>query len=217
MMQYISKQPQAIAIKEKWRTCCPSQGAAACPCLQVDQSRSKSKWIFPKTAVAPNHPYIDGIFLAINHPAIGDPPLMESPSHSNRSSFGDSHPSQAEVHLSQLFFEKDTEPYARQRDAQVLRMAQVPSSWFCRSGWWWLTMVDDGWWWLMFRYFNYFRSGIWRRMEPPSHPSTITSVSQHARLCCVMFFWFQHPAAWIAFMAFCPNLQENGVHVVALL
>lgn len=29
-----------------------------------------------------------------------------------------------EVHLSHVFFEKDTEPYARQRDAQVLRMAE---------------------------------------------------------------------------------------------
>ena len=35
---------------------------------------------------------------------------------------------QDEVHLSHVFFEKDTEPYARQRDAQVLRMAEVPSS-----------------------------------------------------------------------------------------
>ena len=33
---------------------------------------------------------------------------------------------QAEVQLSHVFFEKDTEPYARQRDAEVLRMAEVP-------------------------------------------------------------------------------------------
>ena len=30
-------------------------------------------------------------------------------------------------------------------------------------------------------------------MEPPSHPSTIISVSQHARLCCVMFLLIPAP------------------------
>ena len=31
------------------------------------------------SAVAPNHPFIDGIFHEVNHPALGVPPFQEDP------------------------------------------------------------------------------------------------------------------------------------------
>lgn len=37
-----------------------------------------------------------------------------------------SHCNQAQARLTHLFFEKDTEPYARTRDAQVQRLAKEP-------------------------------------------------------------------------------------------